>query len=164
MEQQDIREARDQELDAAAAIIAAAYEQYRPSIPPDAWEGYRRDMMDVRTRLASSKLLVAESGGGQLAGCVTYFPNASEPWPPQGAYFRLLAVAPAGRGLGLGRLLTEACVERAKAEGKRYIGLHTTTLMEVARAMYERMGFVRLPEADFHPIPGVTVMAYRLDL
>jgi len=30
--------------------------------------------------------------------------------------------------------------------------------------MYERMGFVRVPEYDFHPAPGITVMAYRLQL
>ncbi|MEK7216834.1 MAG: GNAT family N-acetyltransferase [Chloroflexota bacterium] len=163
MERLDVREARDDELDAAAAVIASAYEQYRPAIPAEAWEGYRQDMMDVRGRLRSSKLLVAERGGTVL-GCVTYFPTATEPWPSGGAYIRLLAVAPAGRGLGLGRRLTEACIERARAAGKRYIGLHTTGLMEVARAMYERMSFVRLPEADFHPTPQMTVMAYRLDL
>jgi hypothetical protein len=32
--------------------------------------------------------------------------------------------------------------------------LHTTDLM----------GFVRLPELDFHPGEGITVKAYRLDL
>lgn len=36
--------------------------------------------------------------------------------------------------------------------------------MHVAKGMYERMGFIRIPEYDFHPAPGVVVMAYRLDL
>jgi hypothetical protein len=36
--------------------------------------------------------------------------------------------------------------------------------MDIARRMYERMGFVRVPEFDFHPAPGIVVMAYRLDL
>ena len=44
------------------------------------------------------------------------------------------------------------------------LGLHTTEKMSVARGMYERMGFVRVPEFDFHPAPQVVVMAYRLDL
>jgi hypothetical protein len=30
--------------------------------------------------------------------------------------------------------------------------------------MYERMGFVRVPEHDFHPGSGIVVMAYRLDI
>jgi hypothetical protein len=35
--------------------------------------------------------------------------------------------------------------------------------MAVARGMYERMGFVRVPAYDFFPGPGVEVLAYRLD-
>jgi hypothetical protein len=42
--------------------------------------------------------------------------------------------------------------------------LHTTQLMAVARTMYERMGFTRVPEHDFSPVPGFHVMAYRLPL
>ena len=53
---------------------------------------------------------------------------------------------------------------RCRKRGVRTIGLHTTVIMEVARGMYERMGFVRAPEYDFHPRPEVVVMAYRLDL
>jgi hypothetical protein len=36
--------------------------------------------------------------------------------------------------------------------------------MQVAMRGYGRMGLVRAPELDFHPDPGVTVKAYRLDL
>jgi hypothetical protein len=34
--------------------------------------------------------------------------------------------------------------------------------MDVARNMYERMGFVRDESFDFHPRPGVIGMGYRL--
>jgi hypothetical protein len=37
-------------------------------------------------------------------------------------------------------------------------------MMQVAMQMYERMGFVRTPETDFHPAPGVIIKGYRLDL
>jgi hypothetical protein len=37
-------------------------------------------------------------------------------------------------------------------------------MMQVAMRMYERMGFVRAPELDFHPDPSITVKAYRLEL
>jgi hypothetical protein len=36
--------------------------------------------------------------------------------------------------------------------------------MEVAHAMYERMGFERVPEPDFSPVPQFRVMAHRLAL
>ena len=56
------------------------------------------------------------------------------------------------------------CLRRARADGATTLGLHTTQLMNVAREMYERMGFQRVPEYDFHPTPSMTVMAYRLEL
>ena len=76
----------------------------------------------------------------------------------------LVRGAPIRRGRGIGRLLTEECIRRARAAACPAIGLHTTELMAVARAMYERMGFVRAPERDFHPIPEIRVMGYRLNL
>jgi ribosomal protein S18 acetylase RimI-like enzyme len=78
--------------------------------------------------------------------------------------FRLLAVHPDARGRGVGRRLTEECLGRARTRGSVAVGLHTTVLMDVARAMYERMGFVRAPEHDFYPEPRFQVMAYRLTL
>jgi hypothetical protein len=42
--------------------------------------------------------------------------------------------------------------------------LHTSLLMPRARRMYERMGFVRRPDLDFSPVPGVTIIGYSRDL
>ena len=78
--------------------------------------------------------------------------------------FRLLGVHPDARGRGIGRLLTEECLRRARRAGRGAMGLHTTQPMAIARTMYERMGFVRMPEHDFYPVPGFHVMAYRLPL
>jgi len=77
---------------------------------------------------------------------------------------RLLAVAPAARGRGVGTALMEECLRRARAAGACAIGLHTVDVMEVAVRMYERMGFVPAPETDFSPVPGFIVKGYRRDL
>jgi ribosomal protein S18 acetylase RimI-like enzyme len=82
------------------------------------------------------------------------------PWPE----VRLLAVAPLARGRGVGAALMQECVRRVRKTGGRVLSLHTTDMMQAALRMYERMGFVRAPELDFHPAPGVTVQGYRLDL
>lgn len=144
-----------------------AYTEYRSAFPEPAWIGYRDEIRDVRSRLATSTLIVAEDAG-RLLGAVTYYPDARlephAPWPPNWANFRLLAVGPAARGRGAGRVLTEECIRRARAAGRDALGLHTTGLMQVARAMYERMGFVRAPDLDFLPVPQFRVMAYRLIL
>jgi ribosomal protein S18 acetylase RimI-like enzyme len=84
-------------------------------------------------------------------------------WRPDDARFRLLAVDPAARGRGVGRALVQACLDRARAAGKRRMTLHTTEWMAVARAMYERAGFRREPEGDVQ-LPGVALIAYAADL
>ena len=43
----------------------------------------------------------------------------------------------------------DACFERARAMGKTRMTPHTTHRMKVARTMYERMGFRRLPDRVF---------------
>jgi ribosomal protein S18 acetylase RimI-like enzyme len=131
------------------------------------WAHYEAEIRDVRSRLADSTLIVAEDGG-RIIGAVTYYADGSkEPngrWPSSCAVIRLLAVHPDARGRGIGRRLTEECVRRARTAGGPTLGLHTTHLMTIARAMYERMGFVRVPEHDFYPVPQFQVMAYRLTL
>ena len=162
-----LREARPDELDAIGEMMVAAYAEFTPPNPPPVWRVYEDEIRDVRSRLAAATLIVAEDAGG-LVGAVTYYPDATKEtntaWPASWAVFRLLAVHPAARGRGIGRLLTDECIRRARTAGSAAIGLHTTQLMNVARAMYERMGFVRVPELDFFPVPQFRVMAYRLAL
>jgi ribosomal protein S18 acetylase RimI-like enzyme len=162
-----LREAREDELDAVSLLIRDAYQQYEKSLPPEAWKSYVEDMMNVRGRLNESQLIVAETDG-QLAGAVTLYLageySSQEGWPSGWAGIRLLAVRPAYRDRGIGRALMEECIRRCLQQGIATIGLHTTEIMAVARGMYERMGFARVPEFDFHPAPGVVVMAYQLDL
>lgn len=162
-----LREARTAELDAVGETMVAAYEEFSPRDPPPQWLHYLDDIRDVRRRIDESTLIVADDGG-RIAGAVTYYADGSKEsaggWPSSHAVFRLLAVHPDARGRGIGRLLTEECIRRARAAGAAAVGLHTTMLMSVARAMYERMGFVRAPELDFFPVPEFRVMGYRLPL
>ena len=102
-----------------------------------------------------------------VVGAVTLYMDGSksvEGWPVGWAGVRLLGVAPAGRGHGVGRALMDECLRRARAHGVGTIALHTTDLMAVAKAMYERMGFQRAPAHDMQPIPEFTVQAYTLAL
>jgi len=162
-----IRPARPDELDDAARVMLAAYQQYQASFPPGRWDAYAADILDVRSRLPHAELIVAEEAG-RIVGAVTLYPDGSrsavEGWPPGWAGVRLLAVHPDARGRGVGEALMRECIARARERGATTLGLHTTRIMAVAQRMYERMGFVRAPEYDFHPAPNIVVMAYRLNL
>ena len=56
-------------------------------------------------------------------------------------YLAELYVAPSRRGRGLGRALMDAALNLARERGADYIYLATSEDDEVARALYERMGF-----------------------
>ncbi len=163
----NIRNARIEELDEVAQVISAAYHQYSAIIPPEQWQPYLNNLIDVRGRLDKAELIVAEEDG-RILGAVTFFPDGAasteEGWTEDYSGIRILAVPPDARGRGLGRILTEEGIRRSRELGVRYVGLHTTEFMAVAKAMYERMGFERIPEFDFKPAPQVVVMAYRLEL
>jgi GNAT superfamily N-acetyltransferase len=80
------------------------------------------------------------------------------------AGFRMLVVERAGRGRGIGELLVTACLDRARAAGKRRMVISTDRRMTTAHRLYERLGFTRLPERDWVPLPGVELLVYARDL
>ncbi len=163
----NVRDAGVEDLDQVSLLIRDAYQEYQANFSPEVWEGYARDIMDVRSRLDTSELIVAENSG-RLVGAVTFYPNTSPSdqggWPAGWTGIRLLAVHPDARGMGIGRALMDECLRRSRLLSATALGLHTTELMGIARGMYERMGFVRVPEYDFQAGPEVVVLGYRLDL
>jgi ribosomal protein S18 acetylase RimI-like enzyme len=162
-----IRNVRLEEIKEVSVLLEEAYRQYQNLIRPEAWKHYQEDIVDVCSRLDESDLIVAELDG-RLVGCVTLYLDAArampDVWPAGSAAIRLLAVRPAYRNRGIGRSLMDESISRCRRANIRVIGLHTTEIMDIARQLYERMGFLRVPESDFHPAPNVTVMAYRLQL
>ena len=160
-----VRDALPEELDEVSALLGEAYQEYKQSFPSDAWEEYRADILNVRSRLSDSELIVAAMDG-KLVGTVTLYSagSYSETWPKGWAGVRLLGVLPAYRGRGIARALMGECIRRSRAKGMSVLGLHTGDMMKAAQKMYVGMGFERAPEFDFHPAPDHVVMAYKLKL
>ena len=162
-----IRNARPEELDEAARVLVESYQQYSEVLSPERWEAYRQNILDVRSRLGESDLIIAERDG-PILGSVTFYPAGSRrgrgSWPPDWAGVRLVGVHPDARGQGVARALIDECIRRCREQGTAALALHTTEIMTVAQGMYERMGFVRINEHDFRPGDGAGAMAYRLDL
>jgi GNAT superfamily N-acetyltransferase len=165
----EIREARtDAEMEAAGRVTVAANAEFAPEDPDDpfvpSWARYLRSMADAAGRAAGGGTLLVAVEDGRVVGTVTLYLGAgSEQWRPGDAMFRFLAVDPAARGRGVGRALFQACLERARAAGRRRMALHTTEWMTTARAMYERAGFHREPEGDAQ-LPGVRIIAFAAEL
>jgi ribosomal protein S18 acetylase RimI-like enzyme len=110
---------------------------------------------------------VADGDDRRIVGTVMLqlWPHAGEVVTGPGeAEIRALAVAPDGQGRGTGRALLRAVIERAALTGVRHLVLLTQPEMQTAQRIYRRAGFVRLPERDWSPRPGVILLAYGLVL
>jgi len=105
---------------------------------------------------AQTDLLSARTANGELLGSVIYFGDmqfygsgGTATSIKNASGLRLLAVAPEGRGNGVGRALTDQCIHLARSKKQDQVILHTTNYMKVAWVLYEKMGFKRYEEIDF---------------
>jgi GNAT superfamily N-acetyltransferase len=165
-----LRDARDDERETLLELTLAAYEEYAATMPADAWPRYREGIVHTLAEVGPAAQIIAEREGA-IVGTALLYPAGTRLARPDGSEMtftwpevRLLAVAPAARGRGVGGAIIRECVRRARAAGADAITLHTTDFMALAMAMYERMGFVRVPELDFRPSEDVLVKGYRLAL
>lgn len=156
-----IRRARADEWAAAGELTLAAYAQYAEIMAPDAWAGLHNALKTALAGPQPANHFVAEQDGA-LLGSVLLFPASGGNtasgggrmiWPE----LRLLAVAPAARGQGIGLALIQACIDQARTEGAQAIGLYSSDSMRAAIALYEQLGFTRVPAYDFQP-PGAEVI------
>jgi DNA-binding MarR family transcriptional regulator/N-acetylglutamate synthase-like GNAT family acetyltransferase len=85
---------------------------------------------------ALERCWIAERGGERI-GCVFLVKDEAEGV----ARLRLLMLAPAARGMGLGKRLVAECVAFARQAGYREIVLWTHAVLTAARAIYAAQGF-----------------------
>ncbi|MGW0512168.1 GNAT family N-acetyltransferase [Streptomyces olivaceoviridis] len=164
-----IRPADPGEYDDLGEITAEAYLD-DGLLAFDESDWYLGELRDVAKRAAAADVLAAVRDGALLGGVT--FARSGGPMTdiagPGEAEIRMLAVAPAARGQGVGEALVRACVERARAtEGCVRVVLSTQRTMHTAHRIYTRLGFARAPERDWNPLPGrddITLLAYELTL
>lgn len=147
--------ASDAEITAAGALTAEAYHADR--LIDDADE-YRDELLDSRRRAREATLLVAmlhpdNARDPVVVGAVTLAPQSSSyaEVAEAGEFeIRMLAVAPEARRRGVAEALVRACLRESVASGARTVVLSTLDAMAVAHRLYERLGFRRAPERDWH--------------
>ena len=157
-----IRRARAADLDAAGEVTVAAYAEFTTG--PD--DHYIALLRDAARRDREAELWVA-ARDDEVVGTVTVALPGS-PWREIGGTtrgVRMLAVAPsARRRLGVGDALTQHVLDRFRGLGMRAVVLSSLSTMAAAHRIYERLGFRRAPERDWSPVPGVELVAFRVEL
>ncbi len=158
-----IRHAKQSELAEVGAIRVAAYRADGFLAPGSGYEPTLRGLGAD----GDGQVLVAVGDDGALLGTVM-LQGGPGGGPiisgPDVAEIRALAVRPQARGAGLGRALLSAVIDLAVREQVRHLVLYTQAGMKAAHRLYEDAGFVRLPEQDWSPQPGVNLLAYGLML
>jgi GNAT superfamily N-acetyltransferase len=165
----EIRPAEPADHARVREVLIAAYLQYRDVLAPELLAAYLADLVDLDARTSAADLLVAEADG-RVVGTATFYADARDEgygWPAGWAGIRAVGVHPSARGLGAGRVLVHACIERARALGTGTICLHTADFMTAAVALYESLGFRREPSLDLDVSamleaadPGIVARAY----
>ncbi len=160
-----IRRVRPGDYQAVGELVLAAYRAL-PSYHAE--PAYEAELFDTARRAAVAEVLVAVDGDARVLGAVTYVAdsrNAYSEWDDEDAAgFRMLAVAPAAQGRGVGEALVRACIDQGRTDGRRRLVLHSTPWMTTAHRLYERLGFRRAPEHDFAPVPQVPLLGFELEL
>lgn len=143
-----MRLARPEEFEAVGEITVQAYRMGREA----ELGSYELTLRDVAGRVAECSVLVALDDQDEVVGAVTYVPGPdtamSEFSDAEAAGIRMLAVRPDAQRSGVGRALTRACLDLARAQGRQRVILHSTEAMATARRLYEKLGFVRRSDLD----------------
>lgn len=161
----DVRPARPDELEAAGEVVAQAYLNDLRVSP---W--YAQRLRDAASRAQKARLLVAVSADeGAVLGSLTYARGGNQYAQlagPDECEIRMLGVAPAARGRGVGELLLRSAMAQGVADGAVRMVLSTQTDMWAAQRLYERLGFSRRPDLDWVPEqdPSVQLIGYQRDL
>lgn len=156
-----IRQVRPEEHDEVARLTLAAYDAVgRVS------DEYRHEVADVAGRLDQGTQVLVAVVGGDVVGSVTMVAGSSRHFEHVGhgdGGFRMLAVAPAAQGTGVGRALLAAAVRHGTEAGWRRLAITTMEWMHGAQRLYDRAGFTRRADLDVR-YPSGTGLAYVLDL
>ncbi|MDC6365103.1 MULTISPECIES: bifunctional helix-turn-helix transcriptional regulator/GNAT family N-acetyltransferase [Flavobacteriaceae] len=165
-----IRKAKSSEFKEIGELMVRGYSSLEGFPKADAMPEYYNTLANIGefTKKPKTELLIAVSTTDKILGGVLFF-NDMKYYGTKGivtsqknaAGFRLLAVDPKARGMGVGRALTVACIEKAKKEGQNQIIIHSTAFMKVALKMYEKLGFQRSTDLDFKQ-GDIPVYGFRL--
>lgn len=150
------------DADAVNRIAVAAWAQYREVFTD--WAKVGPDFAATASLAGGLDLLIAEDDLG-MHGFVGYV----GPRRPRERIFKrgwsvikLLSVDPPVRGRGIGRRLTEACIDRARRDGAPTVALHTSVVMQAALSIYRSLGFAH--HRDIVDRHGIHYDVYVLQL
>lgn len=143
----------------ATAILA----EYGASLGVDlSFQSFSGELADLAGSYADpGEVFLLATVDDAVAGCcaLRVLLDANE---ANACEMKRLYVRPAFRGFGLGRMLVEALMQRARESGFGTMFVDTLSDMEAARELYASLGFEPTEPYYFNPLPGAHY--FRVDL
>jgi len=147
-------------------LALVSYSQFEKVLTSESWNelyGNLKSESSYSNILEISKCFVCEIEN-KIIGVAYFVPsgNPTEIYDSSWSYIRMVGVNPKYRGNGIGKRLTQNCIEYARQSNEHIITLHTSEFMDSARYIYEKLGFKRGKELK--PIFGKKYWLYQIEL
>jgi len=143
------------------------------------WSGYKKvlteehwgNLNDLLTNqdlfinlLNQSHCIICETKENAIVGMafLVLQGNPTEIYQDNWSYIRFVSVNPNFGGKGIGKILTEKCIQFAQDNNEKIVALHTSEMMGKVISIYEKLGFKVLREIE--PRLGKRYWLYILEL
>lgn len=147
------RKADHNDLPFLKALGVRSWARFEHEMEPHHWLALSANLSDDQTYLRfldQAVCFVCTDITGNIIGMAYLVPsgNPTEIYDTSWCCIRFVSVDPQHTGKGIGRTLTQHCIDLARTNGEQVIALHTSEMMNEARHIYEKLGFKRLKELD----------------
>lgn len=166
MKELNYRTATSSDLKQLQQLGLLAYGQYKSNITQENWEkweaGFKSDE-NFLNLLNIATCFVCEYAN-EIVGMAFLIPSGNPflYFPSEWSYIRYVGVNPAFEGYGIGKKLTQQCIDLAKNSGEKTIALHTSEFQNAARHIYESIGFIKQKELE--PVFGKVFYIYTMEI
>jgi ribosomal protein S18 acetylase RimI-like enzyme len=161
------RKGNNNDLEQLRKLGVKSWTQFKDELTIDNWKSLFETISSHKSYsklLETSECIVCENESKEVVGMAFLVPNGnpSEIYDEKWCHLRFVSVDPNYRGNGIGKKLTELCIESAIENKEQTMALHTSEIMGSARRIYEKMGFEILKEIE--PRFGVRYWLYTFEL
>lgn len=161
----NIREGDLNDLKKVMKLAQESWQQFEDVLTKEHWTSMHsilREEQKFIELISQSYSFLCETDDGELIGMGFLVPsgNPTDIYHADESYIRFVTVSVQHAGKGLGQLLTEKCIEKARELNEKVIRLHTSEMMPAARHIYEKLGFEIVRELE--PIFGKRYWLYEL--
>lgn len=161
------RKGNTNDLNAIMKLALKTWTEFESELTTENWQNLYKTITCEKIfieLLEKSYSVVCENKNEEIIGMSFLVSNGNptEIYDKNWCYIRFVTVDPEFGGNGIGKNLTENCIQHAKQNGEKTVALHTSEMMNKARHIYEKLGFEILRELE--PRLGKKYWLYLLDI